>query len=136
MNAVLTIERDIHFNRKGKGGRKELREGEAPVQPTPGRVPRIARLMALAIRFDQLIRDGQVKDYATLARLGRVTRARSSQIMNLVQLAPDIVEDILHLPRVERGRDPIHLRMLQPIAMTLDWREQRRMWKRLRQMQG
>jgi hypothetical protein len=136
MNAVLTIERDIHFNRRGRGGQKELREGEAPVQPTPGRVPRIARLMALAIRFDQLIRDGQVKDYATLARLGRVTRARISQIMNLVQLAPDIVEEILHLPRVERGRDPIHLRQLQSVAMTLDWREQRRLWKRLQQMQG
>ena len=40
--------------------------------------------MALAIRFEQLVRDGVVADYAELARLGRVTRARMSQIMNLL----------------------------------------------------
>lgn len=47
--------------------------------------------------------------------------------MNLL-LAPDIQEAILFLPRVERGRDPIHLPQLQPIALVPDWREQRRMW--------
>jgi hypothetical protein len=46
--------------------------------PLPsGRVPRIARLMALAIRFDDLLLRGEVKDYAELARLGHVRRARA-----------------------------------------------------------
>lgn len=63
-----------------------------------------------------------------LAALGHVSCARVSQIMNLLLLAPDIQEEILHLPRTLHGRDPIHLRELQPIAAALDWRKQRRMW--------
>jgi hypothetical protein len=34
-------------------------------------IPRIARLMALAIRFDRLLRAEEFRDYAELARLGR-----------------------------------------------------------------
>jgi hypothetical protein len=51
--------------------------------------------------------------------------------MNLVNLAPDIQEALLFLPRTVRGRDPIHLRMLQPIAGVIDWKKQRRMWRDL-----
>ena len=87
--------------------------------------------MALAIRFEKLIRDGQVSDYAELAQLGHVTRARITQIMNLLMLASDIQEAILFLPRIERGRDAIHLRQLQPIALVPDWRKQRRLWHSL-----
>ena len=130
MTRPITIECNIHFQRRGRGSRKEIRQGEAPI-PTPclpGRVPRVARFMALAISFDQLIRAGDVADYAELARLAHVTRARITQIMNLLMLAPDIQEAILFLPRVERGRDPIHLRQLQPIALVPDWRKQRKLW--------
>jgi hypothetical protein len=83
----------------------------------------------LAIRFDQLIRDGVVADQAELARVGHVSRARLTQIMNLLNLAPDIQEEILHLPKFERGRDPVSERALRPIAAVVDWREQRRMWR-------
>jgi hypothetical protein len=96
-----------------------------------GRVPRVSRLMALAIRFDQLIHSGEIADFAELAELGQVSRARVSQIMNLLMLAPDIKEAILFLPRTPRGRDPIHLRMLQPIALQPDWRKQRQKWNEL-----
>ncbi|OWK39870.1 hypothetical protein [Fimbriiglobus ruber] len=126
-----TIECDVHFNRRGRGGRKVLAAGAAPSSPPPGRVPRVAKLMALAIRFDGLVRDGAVGSYAELARLGQVTRARVTQIMNLLHLAPDIQEAILFLPRVERGRDRIVLRDLQPVAAVLDWREQRERWNAL-----
>ena len=97
----------------------------------PGRVPRVARWMALALRFEQLLREGQVASYAELARLGHVTRARVTQLMNLLWLAPDIQEDILFLPRTERGRDSIILCQLQPIASTPDWQQQRCMWQNL-----
>jgi hypothetical protein len=63
-----------------------------------------------------------------LARLGHVTRARLTQIMNLTLLAPSIQEELLFLPRVESGRDPVIIRDLQPIAMTLDWRKQWKAW--------
>jgi hypothetical protein len=57
--------------------------------PAPPRIPRITRLMALAIKFQAMIDRGEVKDYADLARLGIVTRARITQIMNLSLLAPE-----------------------------------------------
>lgn len=131
MTKPITIESTIHFRRRGT--RKEVRRGAEPeVSPQPtGRVPRIARLMALAIRFEQLIRAGQIADYAELARLGHVTRARITQIMNLRLLAPDIQEQLLFLPLVEEGRGPIHLRQLQPIAAIPDWKKQRKGWREL-----
>jgi hypothetical protein len=51
------------------------------IKYTTGSIPRISRLMALAIRFDQLIREGTVTDQAELARLGHVSGARLTQIM-------------------------------------------------------
>jgi hypothetical protein len=132
MNTKLTIECDIHFDRRGKGGRKVLHNGSQPQRPLePGRVPRVARLMALAIRFDSLLRQGVIASQSELAALGHVSSARISQIMNLLNLAPDIQEALLHLPRTIRGRDPIILSKLQLIATTPDWRKQRRMWRDL-----
>jgi hypothetical protein len=94
-------------------------------------VPRVARLMALALRFEQLVRTGAVRDYAQLARLGQVSRARLTQVMNLLRLAPDIQENILFLPRVRRGRDPIYLEHLQALTALLDWQSQRRCWNEI-----
>jgi hypothetical protein len=125
-NTALTVTGTVHFARRGKT--KELRVGPAPSPLPAGRVPRVARLMALALKFERLIQEGAVKDYAELARLGHVTRARLTQIMNLTLLAPSIQEELLFLPRVEQGRDPVILRDLQPIAMTLEWRKQRKSW--------
>jgi hypothetical protein len=131
MSTTLTIERPVHFRRGGHGGRKELKDGPAPPAPPPGRVPRIARLMALAIRLEEQVRTGVVGSYAEVAAVGHVTRARVSQILNLVNLAPDIQEALLHLPRTEGGRDAVILADLQPIASVLDWRMQRRLWAAL-----
>lgn len=124
---MITIERNVHFG-QGRRTRKELRQGDAPSTAPVGRIPRVSRLMALAIRFDQLIRDGVVADQAELSRLGHVTRARLTQIMNLLSLAPDIQEAILFLPASERGREPITERDLRPISAIADWRVQRKTW--------
>jgi hypothetical protein len=119
--------------RQRQQGRRQLEAGAAsgPVAIPLGRVPRVARLMALAVKLDGLLRQGVVRDYAALARLGHVSRARITQIMNLLLLAPDIQEELLFLPETLRGRDPIHLRQLQPIALLPDWNEQRSRWRRL-----
>jgi hypothetical protein len=105
------------------------------VSPPPsvpcGRVPRVTRLLALAIRCEQLLAAGVIANYAALARLGHVSRARVTQIMNLLLLAPDIQEALLFLPRTVQGRDPLHLRQLQPLAAVLDWRQQRLLWQTL-----
>ena len=97
-----------------------------------GRVPRIARLMALALRFEELVRSGAVRDYGELARLGQVSRARITQVMNLLHLAPDLQEEILYLAPVLKGRDPIHLEDLQALTALVDWQEQRRRWNTMR----
>lgn len=126
------IEFKVHFQ-ASRRGKKRAVVGEKPVNvtPVPGNLPRVTRLMALAIRFDQLIRDGEVRDLADIARLGHVTRARVTQIMNLLHLAPDIQDAILNLPRVEQGRDQVTERDLRPISALPDWRKQRRLWQAL-----
>ena len=101
-----------------------------------GRVPRIARLMALAHKLDGLLGQGAIRNYAALARLGHVSRARISQIMNLLWLAPDIQEQILWLPLTRHGRDAIRLGHLQVLAQTLDWQRQRACWRELRAAQN
>jgi hypothetical protein len=108
----LTIETPIHFKR-AKAGKKTIAVGPAPEPKTrpPDPIPRISRLMALAIHFDGLIRDGVVKNYADLARLGGVSRARITQIMNLLNLPPWKQEEILFL-EVESKRSRVRERKL------------------------
>ena len=127
-----TVQMEWRFRPRPCKGRKRRLDG-APQQQgvEPGNVPRISRLMALAIKFDGQIRDGAVTDYASLAQLGFVTRARISQIMALLNLAPDIQEEILFLPRTLNGRDPITERDLRPITAVPHWNRQRRMWRGL-----
>jgi hypothetical protein len=128
MSSSMTIACAFHIDRRSKG-RQEIQAGEPPRTPCArGRVPRVAKLLALAHRFEGLVRNGEVADYAELARLGRVSRARISQVMSLLSLAPDLQEAVLFLPRTERGRDPIQMRHLLPIAQVPDWKIQRQLW--------
>ena len=137
MSSLTTITVSVQFTRAARG-RRCLGASDQPQPPArpSGRVPRVARLMALALRLEGQVRTGVLASYSRLAALGHVSRARVSQIMNLVNLAPDIQEAILLLPRTERGRDPIHLRLLQPIASIIDWKKQRRMWRDLLAARG
>ena len=97
---------------------------EEPQRAAPQRPARITRLMALAVRFEGLLREGTVKDYAELARLGGVTRARITQIMNLRNLAPPIQERILLLGSQAGEPARIHEHLLRSLARHLDWDEQ------------
>ena len=110
-------------------GRQRL-TGAKEAKPTPApRVPHVAKLMALAIRLEDLLDSGQVRDQAELARLGRVSRARLTQILNLLHLAPDLQEQVLSLPETECGRDAVFERDLRPIAKVVSWERQREMWR-------
>src|SRR5689334_4852756 len=89
---------DVEIQAAGARPRQKRQQPDAPTMAGPAageRIPRISRLMALAIKFDDMITRGEVRDYADLARLGYVTRARMTQIMNLLHLAPDLQEGIL-----------------------------------------
>lgn len=130
MTSSLTIRRPAHF-RVGRRSQKRLL-GE-PLSPAPAdavpRIPRLSRLMALAIRFDHLIRTGAVADQADLARLGHVTRARVTQVMNLLLLAPDIQEEILFS---QVCGDELPERKVRSITGIPDWRKQRSHWRTLK----
>jgi hypothetical protein len=132
--ANLTVTRKVHFSTRNKG-RREIRPGPQPVPDDvpAGRVPRVSRLMALAIRFDDLIRSGAITDQADLARLGHVSRARVTQVMNLLHLAPSIQQEVLFLPRVTAGCDPITERHLRTIAAEVDWASQVELWNQIKQ---
>jgi hypothetical protein len=105
-----------------RNGRRIRRTEIAPGAP---RIARLSRLMALAIRFDTLIRDGAVTDQATLARLGGVTRARLTQIMHLLRLAPDIQEELLFLAAGSRMVE----RTIRPVVRLVAWADQRRVFQ-------
>ena len=90
-------------------------------------IPRISRLMALAIRLEGLIRSGTIRDYAELARRGGVTRARMTQIVKLLNLAPEIQEQILFLAPTKG----INERNLRTIVRQIDWDEQRRLFQQI-----
>jgi hypothetical protein len=90
-------------------------------------VSRIARLMALALRFEGLLRNQTMQDYAELARVGGVTRARMTQIMKLLNLAPDIQERLLFLPPLKG----LNERSLRGVVTRIDWNEQRHVFEQM-----
>ena len=121
----------VHLARKSRG-RVKLHEGLAPKPPVRERVPmRAARLMALAIRIDGLVRSGEMASFAEVALVSGLTRARVSQIMDLTMLAPSIQERVLRELKPERGRDPYSERDLRRIVRDADWARQERAFEAL-----
>jgi hypothetical protein len=100
----------------------------APAEP----VSRITRLLALALKFEELIRSGTVTNYAVLAQVAQVSRSRVTQMTALLNLAPDIQEEILFLPAVQARRFRISEPSLRKLTATLLWNQQREHWKNLR----
>jgi len=78
--------------------------------------------------MQNLVDQAEVADCADLARLAHVSRARITQIMSLLLLAPDIQEAILFLPPTDGRLAAIRERHIRPIAAVPDWRKQRTMW--------
>ena len=68
--------------------------------------PRVARMVALAHRWQGLIFTGVTRDQATLARLVGVSRVRVAQGMDLLRLAPDIQEASSTCPASRRAATP------------------------------
>lgn len=119
-----TVRRTFHMTGTSRGARR-IHPGVAPPRPTRGKLPRLTRMMALAIHFDRLLATGRFQSQADLARAGRVTRARLTQILNLTSLAPCIQEHLLFLPPYASGRAPLTERQVRPIAGEPNWEKQR-----------
>ena len=109
------------------------RPGVASRRGEPGRVPRVSRLMALAIKLEGLMASGRIENLAELARLGKISRARLSQILALRNLTPTIQEKLLQLPKVVKGSERINEKNVRAIARVVDWEEQERQFATLLQ---
>lgn len=131
MSEVLRF--SVHLVKRERG-RVELRAGVAPPPMAASTAPapaRVARLVALAHHVEALVRAGTVRDYADVASLAGITRARVTQIVNCLLLAPDIQERLLFMDRPPVGREPLSETDLRPIACEPDWAKQRQMFARL-----
>ncbi|MGE0229080.1 MAG: hypothetical protein AB7U23_11295 [Dehalococcoidia bacterium] len=101
-----------------------LRPDTPEPEPPPERIPRAARVLALAHKWRALIRSGAVKDQAELARLVGVSRARVTQVMGLLWLAPEIQEELLCRFPPERDAPPPRERDLHAVAALSRWADQ------------
>jgi len=107
------------------------RGARGPVKTESGRVPRISRIMALAVKLEQVVRERKAPSYASLAEAGHLSRARLSQIMTLTNLAPSIQETVLLFPRKMSGADSVSEKQLSDIARQVDWASQRKLFDAL-----
>ena len=123
-----TVKYAFRESRAGAGAPKRLQAGSAPPAIASEKVPRIARLLALAHRFQGMLDRGEVASMAEIARLGRVSRARVTQIMDLLLLAPDIQDEVLYFPATKHGRDAVTLREMRAVCEAAQWAEQRERW--------
>ena len=119
----MTVDVEITIQRRERRPGRRIEPAEKEAAP---RIPRITRLMALAVKFQDMVDRGEVRDYADLARLGFVTRARLTQIMNLLLLAPDIQEEILRGGTAKAK--PLAERHVRSVVKIVLWADQRRAW--------
>jgi hypothetical protein len=131
MSKPVSVDFQFSIKQRGRGAKKRIVEGafqSDESKPVLERIPRISRYMAIAIHFEDLIRQGVVADYADLARLGHVTRARVTQIMNLRLLAPEIQEELLQRSMDTYEGNSVSLKELQELSMESSWAIQRKKW--------
>jgi hypothetical protein len=116
----------VSHTRRARSMEQRLGPAEPP-KPGP-RIPHITRLMALAIKLQEMIDRGEIHDYVDIARLGCITRARASQIMNLTLLAPDIQEQLLEVSDQAAIKPAMTEKDLRSVAKLVSWTTQRAAW--------
>lgn len=90
-----------------------------PEPPREPRTPQVVELLRKAHAWRQELDAGTVANQAEIARREGVTRARVTQIMMLLRLAPNIQERVLALPATAE-RPILSERMLRPITCMPD----------------
>jgi hypothetical protein len=105
--------------------RARRKAGLRQTHPAP-----VARLLAQAHDVEARVQAGEFRDYADVARHDGLTRARLTQVMNLLLLAPDIQAEVLAL-RFPPGRAPINERHLRQVLQSPVWAEQRVLWRQI-----
>ena len=99
-----------------------------PPKPEPVRRPaKVAQQLALAHHLQAAIDRGAIADRADVARKLGLTRARVTQLLDLLLLAPDLQDAVLGLEAVD-GAEPVAERTLRAVAHAGTWAEQRAAW--------
>jgi hypothetical protein len=87
------------------------------------KTPRVVDLLRKATEWQDLLESGKVANQAEIASKEGITRARVTQVLGLLRLAPEIQEKIITSPGTIHRRI-VTERMLRPIGAIADQREQ------------
>ena len=122
------IEEPIYWRRSRS---VELTPAPPPDKPEPvRRSAKVARQLALAHHLQAAIDRGAIADRADVARKLGLTRARVTQLLDLLLLAPDLQDAVLALEAVD-GAEPMAERTLRAVAHAGTWAAQRAAWRRI-----
>jgi hypothetical protein len=121
--AVLTYDLPEPFLRRRRAG-----PTSSPVGPTSTRIPRATRALLQAHTIQRLLDEEPTRNLATLATAIGISRARVTQLLDLLLLAPDIQEEILFLEVPPTGREVVTEHRLRALVRVPDWDAQRRLW--------
>jgi len=94
-----------------------------PKPPKAPRRPRVVELLRKAIEWQALLASGGASNQAAIACREGITRARVTQVMGLLRLAPEIQQQVLSLRDMVR-RPAITEQALRPIAQIESPKEQ------------
>ena len=119
----VRVEYEVHFQRDRRA-RKVVRSGPPP-EKAPDALPRIARLLTLAHKWEGMVRRAEAKDYTEIARRMGLTKVRVSQVLGLTLLAPDLQDRLLLAPGEAHAR-PIPEHRLRDVSGEPRWTAQRR----------
>ncbi len=125
--SALSVEYKVDFGNDNGGGKENVSKtrkspGKKESKSSP-KFPHVTRLLALAHHLQGLIDKGIVRDYADIARLSNLSRARLSQIMNLTLLSPQIQEEILF------SQSSLKEKSVRKILQSPVWEEQINIWE-------
>ena len=93
------------------------------------KTPRLVELLRKAIEWQGLLESGKIANQAEIAQLEGITRARVTQVMGMLRLAPEIKGEILSLPEMAH-RPSITERMLRSVLAIADQRDQLRKFRK------
>ena len=87
--------------------------------PVESKTPRVTELLRKASEWRRQTETGEVRTRADIARREGITRARVTQVMGMLRLAPGIQEEILSMPN-NAHRKPVTERWFRRIAVISD----------------
>jgi len=118
--------RPIRFNSK-EDLQKAYLSARSSVPSLPGEAgtPPVVAHFSTALKWQRLLDSGRFKSRNAIARSEGISRARVTQLLSLLNLAPQIREYITSMPETSKnGRRLITEHIVRPITSIKDQREQ------------